>query len=56
MTIALSKEDTPRTDKASLSSVMAEALRKEATFVECLLMHSATRLAKGPTRALFVES
>jgi hypothetical protein len=42
--------------KASLSSDVAEALGKEATFVECILMHSAKRLAMGPTGAPVAES
>jgi hypothetical protein len=55
-TIALGKEDTPGTSKASLPSAVAEPLRKEATFIECLLMHSTTRLTKVSTGALFAES
>jgi hypothetical protein len=39
-----------------LSSVVSKALNKQATFVECQLMHSAKRLAKGPTGASFAES
>jgi hypothetical protein len=36
------------TGKASLTSVVALTLGKEATFAECLLMHSAKELTKGP--------
>jgi hypothetical protein len=44
------------TGKASLPSVVALTLGKEATFAECLLMHSAKELTKGPTGAPFAES
>jgi hypothetical protein len=36
------------TGKASLSSVVALALDKEATFAECFLMLSTNELTKGP--------
>jgi hypothetical protein len=42
--------------KASLPSVVAVALGKEATFVECLLVHSAKVMTKGPAGDLFAES
>jgi hypothetical protein len=45
-----------RTGKVYLPSAVAEALDKEAAFAECLLMHLAKRLAKGPTSAPVVES
>jgi hypothetical protein len=38
------------TDKASLPKVVALTLDKEASFGECLLMHSAKKLIKGPAR------
>jgi hypothetical protein len=38
-----------------LSSAVASALGKEATFAECLLVHSAKVLTKGPTGDLFAE-
>jgi hypothetical protein len=43
------------TGKASLPSVVALVLGKEATFAECLLVHLAKQLAKGPAGDLFVE-
>jgi hypothetical protein len=44
------------TSKASLPSVVAGTLGREATFVECQQMHSAKELTKGPVGALFAES
>jgi hypothetical protein len=35
------------TSKVSLPSVVALALGKEASFAECLLVHSAKELTKG---------
>jgi hypothetical protein len=43
------------TGKVSLLSVMASALGKEVTFVECLLVHSAKMLTKGPADDLVAE-
>jgi hypothetical protein len=43
------------TGKAFLPSVVALALGKEATFVECLLVHSAKVLTKRSAGDLFVE-
>jgi hypothetical protein len=43
------------TSKASLPSDVVLALDKEALFAECLLMHSAKGLSKGPTGAPFAE-
>jgi hypothetical protein len=47
------------TDKVSLLSAVAPALKKETPFVECLQVHSAKglakRLAKRPTGAFFAE-
>jgi hypothetical protein len=51
MTIALDKEGIVGTSKASLPSVVAPTLGKEAHFVQCLPKHSI----KGPTGAFFVE-
>jgi hypothetical protein len=39
----------------TLPSAIASALGKEATFVECLLVHSAKVLTKGPTGDLVAE-
>jgi hypothetical protein len=43
------------TGKASLPSVVVLALDKEASFIECLLVHSAKELTKGPADDPFVE-
>jgi hypothetical protein len=43
------------TGKASLPSVVSLALDKDATFAECLLLHLAKVLTKGPAGDLFVE-
>jgi hypothetical protein len=43
------------TDKASLPSVVALALGKEATFAESLLVYSAKELTKEPTDDSFDE-
>jgi hypothetical protein len=43
------------TGKASLLSVVTLTLSKEATFVECLLVHSANELTKGPAGDLVAE-
>jgi hypothetical protein len=43
------------TGKASLLSVVALALGKEATFGECLLVHSTKKLTKGPAGDIIVE-
>jgi hypothetical protein len=44
------------TGKASLPSVVAATLSKQATFAECHQMHSAKELAKGPTGDPVAES
>jgi hypothetical protein len=43
------------TDKASLSSVVPLLLGKEASFVDCLLVHSAKELTKGSAGDPFAE-
>jgi hypothetical protein len=43
------------TGKTSLPSAVALALGKEASFVECLLEHSAKNLTKGPAGRPFAE-
>jgi hypothetical protein len=53
--IALGKEGTLGTGKASLSSDVALAFGKEGTFDECLLVHSAKELTKGPAGDPFAE-
>jgi hypothetical protein len=53
--IALGKEGTPGTGKASLPSAKTLAVGKEASFTECLLKHSTKELTKGPTSDTFAE-
>jgi hypothetical protein len=43
------------TGKASLLSAVALALGKEASFIECLLVHSAKELTKGSASDPFAE-
>jgi hypothetical protein len=49
------KKEHLGTDKASLPSAMTLTLGKEASFAECLLTHSAKKLAKGPAGGLVAE-
>jgi hypothetical protein len=51
----LAKKAHLGTGKASLPSVVALALGKEATFAKCLLMLLAKELTKGPAGDLFAE-
>jgi hypothetical protein len=53
--IALGKKAHLGTGKASLPSVMALALGKEASFAECLLVHLVKELTKGLNGVPFVE-
>jgi hypothetical protein len=43
------------TDTASLPSAKTTALGKEATFAECLIIHSAKGLTKGSAGDPFAE-
>jgi hypothetical protein len=51
----LAKKAHLGTGKAALPSVVAFALGKEASFVECLLEHPAKELTKGPAGHIFAE-
>jgi hypothetical protein len=51
----LVKKEHLGTGKASLPSVVALALGKETSFAECLLVHSAKELTKGPAGVPFAE-
>jgi hypothetical protein len=53
--IALGKKAHLGTCKASLPSVVALGLGKEASFVESLLVHSAKALTQGPTGGAIAE-